>query len=84
MGSMLRALVAACVVLACALPTTALAGDVLFRNVRVFDGKSASLSPPTSVLVSGNRIARIDANAEAPAGAQVIDGRGKKIGRAHV
>jgi imidazolonepropionase-like amidohydrolase len=79
MSNMRGALVAACVVLACALPTMALAGDVLFRNVRVFDGKSSSLSPPTSVLVSGNRIARIGANAESPAGAQVIDGQGKTL-----
>jgi imidazolonepropionase-like amidohydrolase len=31
----------------------------LFRNVRVFDGKSATLSPPSSVLVRGNTIERV-------------------------
>ncbi len=37
-------------------PTT-----VLFNNVRVFDGKSDSLSAPTNVLVQGNKITRISA-----------------------
>lgn len=78
MFSMPKALIAACAVLAASLPTAALAGDVLFRNVRVFDGKSANLSAPTSVLVSGNKITRIGGLAEAP-GAQVIDGRGKTL-----
>src|SRR5262245_10056591 len=32
---------------------------VLFQNVRVFDGKSQTLSPPTNVLVMGNKIERI-------------------------
>ena len=31
----------------------------LFNNVRVFDGKGASLSEPTNVLVRGNLIERI-------------------------
>jgi imidazolonepropionase-like amidohydrolase len=31
----------------------------LFQNVRIFDGKSASLSAPSNVLVRGNRIERI-------------------------
>src|SRR5262245_12062450 len=31
---------------------------VLFQNVRVFDGKSQTLSPPTNVLVMGNKIER--------------------------
>lgn len=78
MFSARRVLVAACAALVSTLPTAALAGDVLFQNVRVFDGKSANLSAPTSVLVSGNRIARIGGLAEAP-GAQVIDGRGKTL-----
>ena len=33
--------------------------EVLFRNVRVFDGKSDRLTAATSVLVRGNRIAAI-------------------------
>lgn len=56
----------------------AVAADVLFRNVRVFDGKSASLSAPVSVLVSGNKIARIGSDVQAP-DAQQIDGGGKTL-----
>src|SRR6516165_1986457 len=43
-------------------PTT-LAGDAttLFQNVRIFDGKSATLSAPSDVLVRGNTIERISA-----------------------
>src|SRR5215813_2714619 len=32
---------------------------VLFKDVRVFDGKSAGLSGPTNVLVRGNKIEKI-------------------------
>lgn len=35
--------------------------DVLFANVRVFDGVSASLSEPSNVLVRGNTIAAVSA-----------------------
>ena len=35
--------------------------DVLFANVRVFDGVSASLSEPSDVLVRGNTIAAVSA-----------------------
>src|SRR5918994_6259614 len=31
----------------------------LFENVRIFDGKSATLSPPSNVLVRGNKIEAI-------------------------
>ena len=34
-------------------------GVTLFQNVRIFDGKSAALSAPSSVLVRGNTIERI-------------------------
>ena len=34
----------------------------LFQNVRIFDGKSATLSAPSNVLVSGNTIERISVN----------------------
>jgi imidazolonepropionase-like amidohydrolase len=33
----------------------------LFQNVRIFDGRSATLSAPSNVLVSGNSIGRISA-----------------------
>ncbi|MCC8363263.1 amidohydrolase family protein [Lysobacter sp. A6] len=50
---------------------------VLFRNVRVFDGVSSQLSAPTNVLVRGNVIASISADAAAATDARVIDGGGR-------
>jgi imidazolonepropionase-like amidohydrolase len=54
--------------------------ETLFTQVRVFDGTSETLSPPTDVLVRGNVIAAIGADAE-PTSSQavVIDGRGKTL-----
>ena len=52
--------------------------DTLFRNVRVFDGQSPTLSAPTSVLVRGNRIAAIGPSAAAP-GATIVEGRGRTL-----
>jgi imidazolonepropionase-like amidohydrolase len=41
-------------------PSTPLGGAVtLFRNVRIFDGKSGTLTAPSNVLVRGNQIERI-------------------------
>ncbi|WP_166745756.1 metal-dependent hydrolase family protein [Sphingomonas naasensis] len=52
----------------------------LFQNVRVFDGKSATLSAPSNVLVRGNRIERISTSPiAADAGARVIDGGGRTL-----
>ncbi|MGH6896258.1 MAG: amidohydrolase family protein [Geminicoccaceae bacterium] len=42
--------------------TLASSGATLFQNVRIFDGKSAALSAPSSVLVRGNTIERISAS----------------------
>lgn len=57
-----------------------LAPEVLFRNVRIFDGKSAALSGPTAVLVRGNTIAAIGAGA-IPAGpaVMIVDGGGRTL-----
>lgn len=52
--------------------------DVLFRNVRVYDGKSQTLTAPTSVLVRGNRIAAIDPAVES-AGATIVEGGGRTL-----
>src|SRR6476646_5511600 len=55
---------------------------VLFQNVRIFDGKSAVLSPPSNVLVRGNRLEKIstgpipDDNA---ANVTTIEGRGRTL-----
>ncbi len=52
---------------------------ILFKNVRVFDGKGAKLSEPTNVLVRGPIIERIAASIPADASATVIDGKGRTL-----
>jgi len=54
------------------------AQQVLFRNVRVFDGVGPQLSAPTDVLVRGNLITRI-ARGQPVAGARVIEGNGRTL-----
>jgi imidazolonepropionase-like amidohydrolase len=54
----------------------------LFQNVRVFDGKSGSLSEPQNVLVRGNKIERISTDpiaSDGSAGTVVIDGAGRTL-----
>jgi imidazolonepropionase-like amidohydrolase len=56
--------------------------DVLFRDVRIFDGVSASLSEPSNVLVRGNTIAAVAAHAvpaEAGQKRAEIDGAGRVL-----
>ena len=54
--------------------------EVLFVNVRVFDGTSDTLSGPTNVLVRGNLIVAIDSKAKpGSSAAVVIDGRGQTL-----
>src|SRR5690606_23440504 len=51
-----------------------------FRNVRVFDGKSDALSGPMHVLVRGNLIETVSADAiAADDGVQVIEGDGRTL-----
>jgi imidazolonepropionase-like amidohydrolase len=55
---------------------------VLFEAVRIFDGRSARLSPPSNVLVVGNTIRSISTQPlAAPAGAQLtrIQGGGRTL-----
>ena len=55
---------------------------VLFQNVRVFGGKSQTLSPPTNVLVMGNKIERISTTpipTDRRADTVVIDGGGRTL-----
>jgi len=59
--------------------TAAPSGGVLITNARIFDGMSDQLSGPSSVLIEGNHIARIAASIPTPAGAQVIDARGRTL-----
>lgn len=52
--------------------------ETLFTNVRVFDGTSAKLSAPTNVLVRGNVIAAIGADAKSST-ATVVNGGGRTL-----
>jgi imidazolonepropionase-like amidohydrolase len=51
----------------------------LFKNVRVFDGKSDKLTAGTSVLVVGNKIEKIGGDIAAPEKATVVDGGGRTL-----
>jgi imidazolonepropionase-like amidohydrolase len=52
----------------------------LLQNVRIFDGRGASLSAPSQVLVRGELIERVStAPITPPAGATVIDGQGRTL-----
>jgi imidazolonepropionase-like amidohydrolase len=66
---------------AAATTTTVPASPVtLFQNVRIYDGKADLLSPPTNVLVEGNRIARISSAAiAADPSATVIAGNERTL-----
>jgi imidazolonepropionase-like amidohydrolase len=52
---------------------------VLFKNAKVFDGKSDVLTDPTSVLVVGNKIAKVGGDIAAPEKATVIDAGGRTL-----
>jgi len=52
----------------------------LFQNVRIFDGTKGELSPPSSLLVRGNKIERISATPLSVAGEHTtIDGGGRTL-----
>src|SRR5215831_16469752 len=51
----------------------------LFKNVKVFDGKSDKLTASTSVLVVGNKIEKIGGDIAAPEKATVIDAAGRTL-----
>ena len=56
------------------------AGATLFQNVRIFDGKSASLSAPSNVLIKGNIIERISTEPiAAEPGVTAIAGNGRTL-----
>ncbi len=52
---------------------------ILFKNVKVFDGKSDQLTANTSVLVVGNKIEKIGGSITAPEKATVIDAGGRTL-----
>ena len=64
-------------------PVTPAAGAVtLFQNVRIFDGKSGTLSGPSNVLVCGNKIERIATGpipTDRMATTTLIDGGGRTL-----
>src|SRR5262245_22692909 len=56
------------------------AGATLFQNVRIFDGKGASLSAPSNVLIKGNIIERISVEPiAAEQGVTAIAGNGRTL-----
>ena len=60
--------------------TAASADDVLFENVRIFDGKGATaLSAPSNVLVRGNLIERISTDTIEADGVQRVEGDGRTL-----
>ena len=64
-------------------PSTPPGGAItLFRNVRIFDGKSGTLGPPSNVLVRGNQIERISTGpipTDRSATTVVIEGGGRTL-----
>jgi len=70
-------------VLAAAMPAIAQeakpVSKVLITNANVFDGKNEKLAKDMNVLVEGNKIAKIAKSIPAPAGATVIDAKGKTL-----
>lgn len=53
--------------------------SVLFTNARIFDGQNESLADGMSVLVEGNKIAKIAKSIPTPADAMVIDAKSKVL-----
>lgn len=53
--------------------------EILFDQVRVFDGTSSELTPPTRVLVRGNRIVSIGDSVEPGQAARVIEAPGHTL-----
>jgi len=53
--------------------------SVLITNARIFDGQHEALATGMSVLVEGNKIARIAKSIPVPTGATVIDANGRVL-----
>ena len=54
-------------------------GDLVIRNARLFDPRDLSVTPATSVVVSGERIVRVgpDSDIKPSANAEIIDAKGR-------
>ena len=74
MSRLLAALAAA---LLMAAPALAQPTPFAVTNVRVFDGEK--VLPKATVVVQNGRIAAVGPNAKVPAGATIVDGRGKTL-----
>ena len=55
------------------------AAQILFTNVKIFDGKSEALSATSNVLIEGNTIKQIAVEAINAPDAAVIDGNGRTL-----
>jgi len=53
--------------------------QIVIQNVNIFDGVNDKLATGMSVLVEGNKIAKIAKSIPTPAGATVIDAKGKVL-----
>jgi len=53
--------------------------SVLITNANIFDGQNEKLATGMSVLVEGNKIAKIAKSITAPSGATVIDAKGRTL-----
>ena len=58
--------------------TNAPKGTIVIRNARLFDGTGAAVRT-VDIVIEGDRIVRIGEPADPPAGAWVIDARGRTI-----
>jgi imidazolonepropionase-like amidohydrolase len=52
---------------------------ILFKNAKVFDGKSSELSRTQAVLIVGNKIEKIGSEIDTPTNARVIDVGGRTL-----
>jgi imidazolonepropionase-like amidohydrolase len=59
--------------------THAPSGALAIRNARLFDPRDLSVTPGTSVLIAGERVVRVaaDADLKIPSGAEIIDAHGR-------
>jgi imidazolonepropionase-like amidohydrolase len=64
---------------AAGLNAPAVADDVLFENVRIFDGATPALSAPSNVLVRHNIIEAVSTKPIAAEGVTRIDGGGRTL-----
>src|SRR5262245_60194 len=61
-------------------PQPAPPATVLFRNVRIFDGKGGTLSVPSNLLVRGNKIERVSTSPlTVDSSATIINGGGRTL-----